>query len=222
MILACGLAACSKLPVLPVLPQPKPEPTRVSVSLNAAATVNVDARGRSTPVVVRAYVLKNASAFEAADFFSLFERDKQVLGDLVVWREEVALMPGETRKLDVVEAEGKVVAVFAAFREIDRAVWRASVPVVASQNNQIVVRLQENRIELATNNVAASLMALPGSVAQPSLPVLSQPRIEPPVVTTPSISVPSMPATSIPSIPTPSIPATPLSVPTSPFSIPTR
>jgi type VI secretion system protein VasD len=194
----------------------KPEPTRLGISLNAAATVNVDARGRSMPVVLRAYVLKNAAAFEAADFFSLFERDKQVLGEVMLWREEVALMPGETRRLDVVEVEGgRVVAVFAAFRDIDHAVWRASVPIVANQASQIVVRLQENRVELSTS---ISILSLPTSVTKPSVPAFSLPPIESPAIPT----VPSVPAVPSVSLPTPTIPATSVSTPSLPFSIPVR
>lgn len=146
LVSACLLAACSKPAVAP----PKPDPTLVGVSLSAAARVNVDARGRATPVVVRTYVLKNASAFEAADFFSLYERDQQVLAEAVISREEVVLKPGETRTLDVREAEGgKVVAVLAAFREVDRAVWRASAPIVANRTNRIAVSLQDNRVTVA-------------------------------------------------------------------------
>lgn len=150
---ACMLAACSKAAVAP----PKPDPTVVSVSLAAAAKVNVDSRGRPTPVVVRTYVLKNAAAFEAADFFSLFDRDQQVLGDAVISREEVVLKPGETRTLDAREIEGgKVVAVLAAFREVDRAGWRASAPIVANRDNRIAVSLQDNRV-----SVTATLAPLP-------------------------------------------------------------
>lgn len=147
---ACVFTACSKIPVAP----PKPDPTLVDVGLSAAARVNVDARGRPTPVVVRTYVLKNAAAFEAADFFSLFDRDQQVLGDALVSREEVVLMPGETRTLGVREAEGgRVFAVLAAFREVDRAVWRASAPVVANRTSRISVSLQDNRVTVAATLV---------------------------------------------------------------------
>lgn len=229
--LVCLLAACSKLPIMPA----KPDPTRVGIRLNAAATVNVDARGRSMPVVVRTYLLKNASAFEAADFFSLFERDKQVLGEAMMVREEVALIPGQTRTLDLVEVEGgRVVAVFAAFREIDRAVWRASVPLVANRTNQIVVTLQDNRVELSSSLGSAFLpvLPLPTSVAKPALPALALPgSIEAPampaVPTVPAIpAVPAvgLPASAVPavSITTPSVPAVSITTPSVPtVSIPT-
>jgi type VI secretion system protein VasD len=123
------------------------QPTQFSVSLSAAERVNVDARKRSTPVVVRVYLLKNATAFEAADFFSLYERDKEVLGDALVWREELVLQPGETRKLGMRNAgDGKVVAVLAAFRQVDRASWRASTQLVEQHTNLIALSLQEDGV----------------------------------------------------------------------------
>lgn len=143
---ACALAACASK-----AGPPKPEPTVVSVALAAGAAVNVDTRGRATPVVVRTYVLKNTSAFEAADFFSLYERDQQVLGDAVLAREEVVLKPGETRNLAAREIEGgAAVAVLAAFRDVDRAGWRASAPIVANRGNEFTVSVQDNRVTITS------------------------------------------------------------------------
>lgn len=233
-VLTCLLAACAKLPAVPAWSGPsQPDPTRVSISLNAAATVNVDARGRSTPVVVRTYVLKNASVFDAADFFSLFERDQQVLGGAVVAREEVALMPGEKRTLDLAELDGgKVVAVFVAFREIDRAVWRASIPIVANRASQIVVTLQDNRVELSSSSNGLSLpsVSLPASLNKPSPPVLQVPTsISSPTLPSVSIPSPNVPSVSIPSpgmpsvsIPSPTVPSVSIPAPALPLSIPVR
>lgn len=152
-VAAAVLAACSK----PVVAPPKPEPTVVTPTLAAAPRINIDARGRPTPVVLRVYLLKNASAFEGADFFSLFDREQQVLGDAVLAREEIVLKPGETRTLDARDAEGaRVVGVLAAFREVDRAVWRATVPVVPNRGNLVTIRVEDDRISLA-----ATLAPLP-------------------------------------------------------------
>lgn len=140
------LSACSKA----VVP-PKPDPTVVSVTVSAIGRINVDSRARATPVVVRTYVLKNGAAFDSADFFSLFERDQQVLGDAMVAREEIVIQPGERRTLEAREVEGgKVFAVLAAFRDVDRATWRASAPIVANRVNEISVGLNEDRVTVST------------------------------------------------------------------------
>ena len=202
----CMLMACARVPV--VQSRPEPTPTQVSISLSASAQVNVDARGRPTPVVVRTYVLKNASAFEAADFFSLFDRDRQVLGDALLLREELVLKPGEARTLDVMEIEGgKVVAVLVAFREVDRAVWRAIIPVVANRTNRIAANLQDNRVTLVAsvaNPAFPAVFAVPSAPSVPSVP--SMPSL-PSAPSMPSVpSVPSMP--SVPSVPSvPSMPS---------------
>lgn len=146
------LSACSK-----AVAPPKPDPTVVSVTVNATGRINIDSRARATPVVVRTYLLKNGAAFDSADFFSLFERDQQVLGDALVAREEIVVQPGETRTLEAREVEGaKVFAVLAAFRDVDRATWRASAPIVANRVNEMSVNLQENRVTVSTRLGAAT------------------------------------------------------------------
>jgi len=150
LVVAGSLAACSK-----AVAPPKPVPTVIAPTLTASERVNVDARSRSTPVVVRLYQLKSTAAFDAADFFSLFERDQQVLGDTLVAREEWVLQPGQVLKLDPREVEGvKELAVFAAFRDIDRAAWRATVPIVNNRTNEIAVRIEDNRVVLSATLAA--------------------------------------------------------------------
>src|SRR5947207_3053449 len=85
-----GLAACAA---------PPPKPATIAATLDAHANVNPDARGRPSPVIVRFYELKSLAAFNAADFFSMFDRDKETLGAELVAREEFDLRPGEKRPL---------------------------------------------------------------------------------------------------------------------------
>ena len=145
------LSACSS-PVVPA----KPDPTVVTVSLAATNTINVDARNRANPVVVRLYLLKNSAAFDVADFFSLFDKDMEVLGDAVVAHDEIVLKPGETRALDPKVADGaKVIAVLAAFRDVNRAAWRATAPVVANRTNEVTVSLDGTRVAVAARLAAA-------------------------------------------------------------------
>ena len=66
--------------------------------------------------------------FENADFMSLYQQDRSVLGGEVVAREELTLDPGETRAIrKLLAPEVRGIAVMAAFRELERrngARWR--------------------------------------------------------------------------------------------------
>jgi type VI secretion system protein VasD len=103
----------------------KPVVTPVSLTLAAGADVNPDARGRASPLTVRVYALKSPAAFEAADFFSLYEKDAATLGAEMALREEALLRPGETKKLELtLPADAKALGVIAAYRDLERARWR--------------------------------------------------------------------------------------------------
>ncbi|VTU31890.1 MULTISPECIES: type VI secretion system lipoprotein TssJ [unclassified Variovorax] len=119
-LLSAGLllAACGS-------PPPKPVVTQVSITLAAGTDANPDARGRASPLTVRVYALKTTGAFEAADFFSLFEKDQATLGAEMIQREEVLLRPGESKKIEMtLQPDAKAIGVMAAYRDLDHARWR--------------------------------------------------------------------------------------------------
>lgn len=116
-LLACLLSACAAKP-------PKPEPARAR--LVASEQVNPDESGRSSPIVVRLYQLRADGAFAAAEFFDLYAKEKEVLGESLVAREEYVLAPGETRELEIpLNAQTSYLGVLAAYRDIRAAQWRA-------------------------------------------------------------------------------------------------
>lgn len=137
------LASCGSTPIL------APKPKVLTVDVLAAANLNPSASGRPSPVVVRVYELKSAAPFEAADFVSLFDKDQAVLGADVVARDEFVLSPGESMaiKRDLT-ADSKFIAVMAAFRDLERAKWRAVVPLLAGKDNALSVRLEASAIQL--------------------------------------------------------------------------
>lgn len=95
------------------------------MGLNAGSEVNPSVRGRASPVMVRIYQLKNNVRFNGADFLSLYEKDKDVLGDELIAREEQILEPGKALELELpASPEMRFVAVFAGFRDVGRAQWR--------------------------------------------------------------------------------------------------
>lgn len=151
LMAALVCAACAKPPPPPPPPAaaPPPKPTALDMTIQAASMANPDARGRPSPVVLRIVELKGLAAFEAADFFSLFERDKETLGGELVAREEMMLQPGEQRaSRRELNAETRFVGVIAAYRDIDRSVWRASMPVTPHQTMPVRVDVLERQVSL--------------------------------------------------------------------------
>lgn len=143
-IVALGLVACASKPPSP------PKPTIVQVTIDVQPTVNPDARGRPSPIVVRMYTLKSPSSFNSAAFFSLFEKDKETLGADLVDSEEFLLMPGNKREFKKqLQPDALSVGVFAAFRDVERSQWRAVVAVPPNQLTPVNIRLDDNKVSIA-------------------------------------------------------------------------
>ncbi|QNP50380.1 type VI secretion system lipoprotein TssJ [Diaphorobacter aerolatus] len=138
-----GLGGCSS-------PPKPPKPTTVEVRLNADADVNPDARGRASPLSVRVYALKTSSLFEAADFFTLFEKDQATLGAELLRREEVLLNPGQGRVLNLtLPDDARVLAFMAAYRDLDRSRWRELSQITANQAQVLQVRCAARQLSVS-------------------------------------------------------------------------
>jgi type VI secretion system protein VasD len=133
------LVACSSGPSLPKIVF-TPPPARLATTVTATPQVNPDARKRPSPVLVRVYELKADTAFVNADFMSLYQGDSTTLAADIVYREEFMLQPGETRKLDrLLDDKSRFVAVVAAYRDIEKARWRAITPLAVGSSQQAKV-----------------------------------------------------------------------------------
>ena len=114
------LAACKAAP--PVVAPPQP----VTVQLSADADVNPDVAGRPSPLVARVYQLRQDSIFMNADFFALYDHDKETLAADLVSREELVFKPGESRTLELkFDPQVRLLAVLAGYRDLRNAQWRA-------------------------------------------------------------------------------------------------
>ncbi len=135
VLVLLALAGCAAGP---------PKPTQVKATLQASATMNPDVRKRASPLVVRVYELKSSAAFDAADFLSLYERDQATLAAEMAGREEFTLRPGESQPWEkTVGPEVRFIGVMAAYRDIERARWKALIPLKASAKNVIVIKADE-------------------------------------------------------------------------------
>lgn len=118
-----------------------PKPTKVSGSIEASAQINPSVSKRPSPLLLRVYELKSATAFNAADFMSLYQRDQAELAAELVSKEEFTLAPGETRPwAKTLSPDTRFIGVMAAFRDLERSRWRSIVPIAPGQKQQIVIR----------------------------------------------------------------------------------
>ncbi len=133
----------------PLPPPPPSKPTVVEVTISADRGINADTRGRPSPLVVRVYELSSLAAFDTADYFALFEKDKETLGSELVMREELHVRPGETQRLvRTMQSATRYLAVVAAFRELERARWRAAVHVPLERVTPVEVQIDKLAVSI--------------------------------------------------------------------------
>jgi type VI secretion system protein VasD len=121
--IACGLvlAACATS-------RSEEPPVRTKTYLQAEGDLNPDPTGRASPVVVRVFELKNDAEFSAADFYALYERERETLGSSLLSRQEYVLTPGERNEIWLpVPRDTAYLGVVAAFRDIRSTKWRTVV-----------------------------------------------------------------------------------------------
>ena len=132
VLLAAGggliIAGCASPTVAPPAPAPVPvalDPVTLQVTLIATADVNPDNRGRASPLSVRIMELRSRSAFDAADFFSLYEREQATLGTELLSKEQYILRPGDTQGYTrKAQGETRFLGVVAAYRDLEGSAWR--------------------------------------------------------------------------------------------------
>lgn len=133
MLAACGLFKKDK-------PPPPPEPTRVVLEFEATGDINPNADGRASPLVLRIYQLKSYSVFKNADFFSLYDKEDQVLARELVSREEILLKPNEKRTIFYeTAADTQTIGLLGVFMDYQRAQWKAAASVQPNKTSVIHV-----------------------------------------------------------------------------------
>lgn len=108
---------------------PPPPPT-LDLAIAAGADQNPGPDGKPTAVKIFLYQLTTTAKFERADVFALTEREKATLGEDLLASESFVVAPGEMRTIaKEVKIGTASLGVVVLFRDIDRATWRAMLPV---------------------------------------------------------------------------------------------
>ena len=105
--------------------EPRTASRSLRLSIQAERSLNTDRQQGSASLALRVYLLSDGQAFQRATFDSLYDNDEATLGTALLRRESLHLRPGEARELVLaLGADAHVLAVFAAYRELDRSQWR--------------------------------------------------------------------------------------------------
>lgn len=142
------LTGCGGKPTLPPVPPEKP-PLQLRVEVAAAPDANRNPGGKPLSVVVRLYELKSQGVFAKADFFSLYDREGEVLGGDLIARDEITLAPGQFLPIArPLNPEATYLGVIAAFREIDQARWRDLMRLKPGMDNTLLVEVGANAVSI--------------------------------------------------------------------------
>lgn len=100
-------------------------------------------------MLVRIYELKAVTAFDAADYFALNDKERESLGADLLSRDDYQIKPGErlqvARKLN---AGTKRLAAMVAFRDLERSVWKASVAISDPPPDEIRILIDARRVQV--------------------------------------------------------------------------
>lgn len=115
------------------------KPPKLSANLEASPELNPDYEGKPSPLVVRLYELTSITEFNAAQFFALYDRDTELLAQDLKAREEMVVLPAETREFErELNMETRYVGIIGAYRDLEKAVWRASVKTPIDETTAIL------------------------------------------------------------------------------------
>ena len=104
---------------------PPLEASKLELAIVASDAVNPDEKGRSSPILVRVYELKNDAVFQESDFFTLQKQDKLTLGSDLLTKDDFILRPGETKTIRrKTYPDTTAIGILAAYRQLNTSTWR--------------------------------------------------------------------------------------------------
>ena len=108
--------------------------------MESSKFLNLDDAGSPLPVIVRIYQLKEKDKMEKADFVSLWKSDQDILGEDLVERKEITLLPDSSIDLKIeadLEKGVKYIGIMVLFRRPQGDNWRQIMPVKEAKSVKI-------------------------------------------------------------------------------------
>jgi len=163
MLTACGSLSPS--------PPGQREPTELELLIEASERLNPDPQGRAAPILLRIYELRSADAFQEADFFALYQRDRATLGSEALVVDQFILRPGQAQMLHrQAHPETRYIGVVAGYRELPISTWRVlyrlpATPELKWYSGLTTGSTSTLRIDLQSNNVLITDLARTSNLA---------------------------------------------------------
>ncbi len=152
LIATLALFGCSSEPEKPVtvaVQPPKAPPTTVQLNMVVSEQANPDLNGRPSPIVIRIYELKSLGKFEEGDFYKLFENYDAHLGPELIESEQFHLKPGDVNIIKrTLSAETRYIAVSAAFRDINHAIWKGTIQLTDEKTTDLLIFIEKLNISI--------------------------------------------------------------------------
>ena len=150
ILLVLLLIGCNTSPEKSDEPEKREALDRViDAKFSASLQVNPDVNNRPSPIVVRVFELKNLGNYSESDFYGLFENYESILGGDILSSEQFNLNPGDTQVWKKNAApETQYIAVIAAFRDINQAMWRDSMIIPVEKNLQLLIYVDKLSISI--------------------------------------------------------------------------
>ncbi|HSC67451.1 MAG TPA: type VI secretion system lipoprotein TssJ [Cellvibrio sp.] len=126
--------------------------TDLKLTFEVTSDINPDDSSRPSPVFVRFYQLKSATAFDKADFIDIYERDTEIFGGDIINKQVLKpLLPGVDRTESfVLEPGAKMIAVYAEFSQYPGSTYKVIFPVTENNviKNKATIKISGRTISL--------------------------------------------------------------------------
>ncbi|CAI0750585.1 MULTISPECIES: type VI secretion system lipoprotein TssJ [Serratia] len=134
----------------------KSVPSRYSLNFDADPRVNAAAGQRPAPIKIRVLLLRSDAEFMEADFFSLQNDAKSVLGNSLLDSDQFFLTPGQVGKQLRGQStlETRYIGIIAEYQNLDGKAWRISLPLPEPTETNFYKVWQFSPDELAAHVVA--------------------------------------------------------------------
>ncbi|MCK4870436.1 MAG: type VI secretion system lipoprotein TssJ [Gammaproteobacteria bacterium] len=137
----------------------QPDGKTVQINTYAAHYLNPDINGRSSPVVVTFFQLKNGYSFSQADYQTLSNNSSKALGGDLLDQTTVEIRPGTGKTIPLtVSNNANYIGIMAAYRNINNGIWHKAIKLAKAPGSQTVINLNLQSQGITTQTGKAQSM----------------------------------------------------------------